>query len=297
MGVGKTSLAADFEDSLICAFEHGTNALNNVFVQDIKTWSDWKTVVNQLCKKPELKEKFHSIAIDTVDEAWNLCVKQVCSDNGVENLSDVPFGKAYDEAKRKFHQSFRDLTMNGYGLIFISHSTEKTFKAEDGTEYNKIIPALPNRPFDVINKMVDIIAYIREISVQEGSETVRKRFMFLRDTIGDRFMAKSRFRYITPKIELNYNALVQAIYEAIDKECERGKNKPSEAENSAMTLDFNELMQEAKIIWTQIVQKDLAEKASEVLQSIFGKPTKFSEILPEQIELLNQALIEIKNLI
>lgn len=31
-GCGKTSLAADFDKVLICGFEHGTNALNNVYV-------------------------------------------------------------------------------------------------------------------------------------------------------------------------------------------------------------------------------------------------------------------------
>jgi hypothetical protein len=68
-----------------------------------------------------------------------------------------------------------------------------------------IVPALPARPFDIINKMVDIIAYIREISIPVGENIERKRFMFLRDEVGDRFLAKSRYQYITPRISLDYN--------------------------------------------------------------------------------------------
>lgn len=93
MGVGKTSLAAKFENVLIASFEMGSNALNNVYVQPVKTWSDWRSMVSQLTKKKELKEKFHSIAIDTADEAWNLCVKYICSQNNVENLGDIPWGQ------------------------------------------------------------------------------------------------------------------------------------------------------------------------------------------------------------
>lgn len=93
MGVGKTSLAAKFENVLIAGFEMGSNALNNVYVQPAKTWSDWRSMVSQLTKKKELKEKFHSIAIDTADEAWNLCVKYICSQNNVENLGDIPWGQ------------------------------------------------------------------------------------------------------------------------------------------------------------------------------------------------------------
>lgn len=92
-GVGKTSLAAKFENVLIAGFEMGSNALNNVYVQPAKTWSDWKSMVSQLTRKKELMEKFHSIAIDTADEAWNLCVKYICSQNSVENLGDIPWGQ------------------------------------------------------------------------------------------------------------------------------------------------------------------------------------------------------------
>lgn len=92
-GVGKTSLAAKFDKVLIAGFEQGTNALNNVYVQPIKTWQDWKTVVNQLCRKSELQEKFNVIAVDTADESWNLCTRWVCNQNGVSTLGDIPWGQ------------------------------------------------------------------------------------------------------------------------------------------------------------------------------------------------------------
>ena len=46
---------------------------------------------------------------------------------------------------------FRELAYAGYGLIFISHETEKPYTDDNGKEYNKIIPALPNRPFQLIS--------------------------------------------------------------------------------------------------------------------------------------------------
>ena len=66
-GVGKTSLASEFNNVLIAGFEMGTNALNNVYVQPIKTWKDWRDMVKQLCKEEALQNKFDSIAIDTAD--------------------------------------------------------------------------------------------------------------------------------------------------------------------------------------------------------------------------------------
>ena len=298
-GVGKTSLAAQFPHVLVAGFECGTNALNNVYVQPIKTWQDWKTMVNQLCRKEELKEKFQAIAIDTADEAWNLCAKWVCIQNSVNELRDLAWGQGYDLAKKEFAQTFRDLAYNGYGLIFTSHSTEKTFKNEKGEEYTQIVPALPTRPFDIINKMVDIITYIREISVPIGEDQFeRRRYMFMRDEVGDRFLVKSRYRYIVPKIELDYNKLVNAIYDAIDAEVSHSGGTASESENPyTQVANFDELMDEAKMLWGQLIQKNLHTKASAILEEEFGKPIKFSEILPEQVDKLRKALIDIRALL
>lgn len=50
-GCGKTTLASKFKDVLIAGFEYGQAALNNVYVQPVKTWNDWKQMVSQLCRK------------------------------------------------------------------------------------------------------------------------------------------------------------------------------------------------------------------------------------------------------
>jgi len=128
--------------------------------------------------------------------------------------------------------------------------------------------------------MVDIIAYIREISIGDSEHPERKRFMFLRDTVGDRFLAKSRYRYITPRIELSYAELVNAIYDAIDAEVSHSGGEASNEENPYTTKNFDELMEDAKGLWTQLVNTGKVNQATEILQKEFGKPTKFSEIMP-----------------
>lgn len=293
-GAGKTTLASKYEKVLICGFEQGTNALNNIYVQPIKTWQDWKTVVGQLCRKPELKDKYHIIAVDTSDEAWNLCTKWVCSQNNVDSLRELPYGQGYDLASKEFASTFRELAYNGYGLIFTSHSTEKTFKNEKNQEYTQIVPALPNRPFDIINKMVDIIGYIREIDIGTEEKPERKRFMFFRDVVGDRFLVKSRYKYITPRVELDYNKIVNAIYDAIEKEIEHSGGSSTEESNPYTVKNFDELMEDAKLLWGKLVKEDKTEKALKILADKFGKPIKFSEILPEQINELSEVISEIK---
>ena len=293
---GKTTLASELEKVLICSFEMGTNALHNVFVAPMKTWMDWKGIIRQLVRqKDELSEKYHTLAIDTVDEAYKLCEKYICAQNGVETLKDIPWGAGFKMLDDEFSSTFRELAFAGYGLFFISHAKEKTLKDDKGNEYNRIVPALADRPFGIINKMVDIIAYLRQIPVQNGEEVEQKRYLFLRGD--ERFHAGSRFKYIEPRIELSYENLVKAIYDAIDKEIENKGGTTTLEENPYLVQDFESLMNEARMIWGKIVNNGETEAALKILEEEFGQAIRFSEILPEQIEQLNNSLIRIKDLI
>ena len=49
------------------------------------------------------------------------------------------------------------------------------------------------------------------------------------------------------------------------------------------------------MLWGELVNKNLVEKAAEILTTVFGKPTKFSEIMPDQVDLLGIALNEIRS--
>ena len=292
-GIGKTSLAAQFPKVLIAGFEQGTNGLNNVYVQPIQKWDDWRAMVSQLTKKDSLKEKFECIAIDTADSAWDLCCKWICSQNGVANLGDIDWGKGYDMAKKEYQDQFRTLTFNGYGLIFISHSMEKTKKDEKTKEeYLQINPALPQRPYDIVNKMVDLIGYIRVIEQEDGEQ---KRFIFFRGN--STFFAKSRFKYIVPRVEFSYENIVNAIFDAIDEEVKHTGGEASDEANPYVQLDFDTLMEDAKLLWGTVVQAEKMEEASKILEDEFGKPTRFSEILPEQVDKLNVVIQRIKDIL
>lgn len=194
-----------------------------------------------------------------------------------------------------FISTFRELAYAGYGLLFISHSTEKEYTNDKGEAYNKIVPALPNRAFNLINKMVDLIGYIREIPIEKEGEIERKRYVFFRGD--ERFLAKSRFKYITPKVELTYDDYVNAIYDAIDAEIAHSGGEATNEENPFLVRNFDELMEEARAIWGQVVSRDLVSKAAEILKEEFGKETKFSEILPEQKDQLAKVLFEVKSIL
>lgn len=112
-----------------------------------------KQAVRQL-KQPEVKERFKSVIIDTVDIAATLCDKYVCSQNEVDSINKIPYGQGWNLLKKEFEEVFRTITQLGYAVCFISHVKEVPFKRQDGTEYTLIRPSIS----DTYNKIVENMA-------------------------------------------------------------------------------------------------------------------------------------------
>lgn len=291
---GKTTLLAQLPHSLILAFEPGTNALNNAFVQPITKWSDFKSVLRQL-RDDEMREQFHFIGIDTADIAYEMCEKYICIQNNVTELGEIPWGKGYSSCKKEFAEGFNEIARLGYGLCFVSHEAEKKFKDEKGEEYTQLCPALADRPYQIINKFVDIIGYIRYVR-EEGKNIP---YLFLRGD--DRFLAGSRFKYIVPKVVFSYTNLCNAIQDSIDEQVRLDgaevTNERDSRYKEEVRRSFAETMEEARSLWMVKVTNDLmAQRVMTIIESIFGSKIKLSEVTEPQQDLLELVITEMKDL-
>ena len=91
---GKTTLASQMPGALLLAFEKGYNAIPGIVAQDVLSWTDMKSIYREL-KKPEVKERFKSVIVDTVDVAATLCEKYICSQNDIDDLGGLGYGKTF----------------------------------------------------------------------------------------------------------------------------------------------------------------------------------------------------------
>ena len=194
----------------------------------------------------------------------------------------------------------------GYGIVLISHATDKTFTDEQGKQYNKIVPTLDKRANNIVSRMADIIGYSRIVSDAEGNESTK---LFMRGT--SRFEAGSRFKYTPPFIDFTYEALVNAIGEAIDKQAEVDGNEElftDKRENAyfdtTSSLDFDELMTEfndkIKSIATEVGEEKFKEywqpRITEIIERYIGKGNKVNDMNRDQIEQLDLIVSDLKDL-
>lgn len=296
---GKTTAAASFPKALLCAFERGYNGLGGVMAQDINSWSDFKAVLRQL-ERPEAKELYATIVIDTVSIAWDQCEQFICRQNGVQKIGDIPWGGGYSAAKKEFETSLRKITMMGYGVVLIAHNASRIEKNADGSEIEIIYPDLPKRAAEICNGIVDIIGYIGT----EWEDNVAKRYLYTRET--PTLFAGSRFKYMKAKIPFGYNELVAAISEAIERS--EKEDGVTVVDSAALTstiekLDFSEVRAKAEELWKKLVgsgDEAKPEIAAEILKKIemtMGRRMKLSEFTEDQVELLQLVVDEMSDML
>ena len=293
-GAGKTTFGVQAPGALLLAFERGYNALPGVLAQDITTWGQMKEVLREL-KKPEVKAAFKTIIVDTVDIASVLCEKYICSQLGIENIGDGGWStNGWAKVKREWEQTFRAITMDGYAVVFISHSKDKTFKPKNGNEYNQIVPSCSTAYNEIIKNMADIMGYIDV----NGNE----RKLVLRSPDGS-IDCKCRFKHIAPIIDFSYQSLVNALNDAIDKEAAETGNKfvTNERATAVATVeyDYEVLMTEFSTIAGDLMNKNQTKYGpliTQIIDRILGRGKKISDTTPDQAEFVYLILQEVKEI-
>ena len=110
---------------------------------------------------------YETIIVDTADIAYDYCSKYICDNTvladgttGVDSVSDIPYGKGYGLVEKEFDRALRSIVQMDYGLVIISHETDKTFTDESGKQFNKIVPTLDKRANNVCARMCDIVGFV-----------------------------------------------------------------------------------------------------------------------------------------
>ena len=295
--IGKTTFGSQMPKALLLAFQKGYNALPNIYPQDVTSWSEMKMVLREL-KKPEVRQTFNSIIVDTIDIAAAMCEKYIISQAGVDTLSQIPYGGGWAKVKRELEDTFRTITQLGYAVLFISHDKDKTFKRQDGTEYNQIVPTLGPSYNQIIKDMVDIYCYAHTV-IKDGQP---KRVLTLR-SFDDTIDCGSRFKYLVPEVDLSYDALVEALNHAIDEEARQSGSEfvttERNTEEPKKELNFDALMEDFNNLIKTIPQEKLdyfAPRITEITDKYLGKNKKVFNATRDQVEQLSLIVFDLHEL-
>jgi hypothetical protein len=102
----------------------------------------------------------------------------VCSKLVIEHPSDEAYGKGWKALRDEFTKAMIRIHNLDMGCIFLSHATEKEITRRNGEVSNRIVPTMAKQAREILEGLVDIIAYFhynsdseRELQI-EGDDLV-----------------------------------------------------------------------------------------------------------------------------
>jgi hypothetical protein len=154
--IGKTTLLAQMENALILDTENGTGFVD-AFVMPVPDYPSFLAGCKEVAEQPH----DHSpICIDTLDNVVRFCTAEVCRQNGVKDLADLPYGKGYSQLGNGLIQILTRLASLGRGLWMTAHVKEVEV---DVPGVGKALRAEPSLPGSVARQLLafcDFVFYL-----------------------------------------------------------------------------------------------------------------------------------------
>ncbi len=206
--VGKTTFASGAPNALFLATEPGTNALETFDVQ-INNWADLLTACAEIKKGDH---DFKTIVIDTIDNAYEFCMAHVCAEYDMIHPRDEGYGKGWALVNGEFKRVIRALAALPYGLLMISHSTDRTIETRTG-EYTKTTPTLSGGASRIVLGLCDFVLFADIVT--KGGEKDATEHRIIRTKSAKHYDAGDRTGKLPPVLDLSYNAFTGAFKAAM----------------------------------------------------------------------------------
>lgn len=225
-GLGKTTLASQFPDTVVMDLEAGSLQVSVERVEK-ENLTDFKALLLILDEVTALK-KYKTIVIDSVTALEKLIEQDVCNEHKVKTLSDVAWGGGPIAVQQKLHElieKLKHIQMNdNVNIIVIAHSQIKSFvDPTHNQSYDRHILQCNQKFGQMLIANADHVFFCAyAVDFTKDSKTKKTQAF----STGDRVIytswrasheAKTRFD-IPYEIDMDYASLKKAIEESKPQE-------------------------------------------------------------------------------
>lgn len=129
-GIGKSTFAAQFPDSVFIDTEGSTKKLN---IRRFPKPSSWEMLKNEV-KEAMNGRLCKTLVIDTFDWAEQLCIETICSAHQKKGIEDFGYGNGYVYEKEeigKFLNLLQEVVDSGINVVLTAHAQMRKFEQPD----------------------------------------------------------------------------------------------------------------------------------------------------------------------
>ena len=157
--IGKTTLTAQFGETLIFSFEKGTKSIPVYATDMITEWEMFLTYLQKLEDLPAKKRKYNFYCIDTGHAAYDRCLEYICRRDQISHPGKVnDYGASWKEVIREFTMAHTRLSRLG-GFLVISHERTRERKNRHGEKYDRIEPCFSETAENFYKAIIDVVGY------------------------------------------------------------------------------------------------------------------------------------------
>ena len=181
-GIGKTSLAAEFDAPVFLQVEEGTPGdLELVSFGKIESFGQLMEALGVLYTEDHA---FKTVVLDSVTELERLVFAETCArgddkGNAKANIEDFGYGKGYVYAKRIWQEIIDGLNAlrkdRGLTIILIAHSTVERFDDPETVSYDRYEIDLHKHSVGAIEREMDAIFLLKSpVNVKKEEQGFNK---------------------------------------------------------------------------------------------------------------------------
>ena len=217
-GIGKSSLAAQFEKPLFLDLESGTDQLDVRRVSGIASWEELLSTVREVCREPEV---CRSLVVDTADRAEQLCIAHICQKFKQPGLESFGYGRGYTflaEEWGRLLSALDEVIARGIHVILIAHARQRKIELPDQTgSFDHWEMKLSKQVAPLVKEWVDMLLFLNfqtyvittETNSRKATGGARRMFTSHSPT----FDAKNRHN-LPEVMDLDYAGIANVFSEA-----------------------------------------------------------------------------------
>lgn len=217
--IGKTTFAAGADRPIVIQTEEGAHELGVPRFPLAKSLEDVAKAIKALATE---EHDFGTVVLDSADWLEALIHASVCTDLGVNNISDVDYGKGYTAAAAKWRQvldSLDGLRAKGMAVVIIGHAEVKRFDDPTTDGYDRFQPKLHKHAAALVTEWSDAImfacleTFVKKEKGLSGAKEVKAKTSgrrVLRTTGAPAYVAGNRYG-LPETIDLTWAAFEDAF--------------------------------------------------------------------------------------
>lgn len=276
-GVGKTTLATAFSQSIIADLEDGSNHVTNttrISANKLKTYDDLLELIKEV-----KNHAFKTFVLDSVESLESLIQDKIKKDNNVTSIEDIPYGKGmvytreeFERFMRLMHELRDEKEMN---IILVGHSQTKAYSDPNANvTYDRQVLRTNEKVASIIKDLSDSILFLTykvDTVSQKNKDKVKaygdgERVIYTQWRPG--FDAKSRYAL---DFEIAFNLDTSTLDEVVNK---------------LLPKNPEDLAQSCRDLLMRISDETRRSEIAARMEKVINNPTKLEQFKQKLLELV-----------